>query len=176
MTEPPQSLICANTVNELMWTARNCPPGNLVEVGVYKGGSAAALAEVAKEQGRKLFLYDTFTGIPYSTPGVDHHIVGDFSDTSIEQVRAAIPSAIIRQGIFPDTLTDEVGGIALAHIDCDQYASVHACCVRLAPYMVPGGIMVFDDYDVLPGARAAVHDVFTDIEISAQGKARVYFR
>jgi O-methyltransferase len=169
-------VISADTVTELVETARAAPAGDLVEVGVYKGGSASRLMEVAREQGRRLFLFDTFTGIPIADPQVDQHKVGDFGDTSLEAVRAAIPGAIFKPGIFPGTLTDEVGPIGLAHIDCDQYASVQACCSALAPRMAPGGVMVFDDYDALLGAARAVQEAFAGrVVISPRGKARVFF-
>lgn len=170
------SLIGPQALQELEGAARLAPPGDIVEVGVYQGGSAAVLGRVALEQGRRLFLFDTFTGIPYRDD-VDHHNVGDFDDTSAEAVQAAVPHARIRAGLFPDTLTDEVGPIALAHIDCDQYRSVRACCEELGPRMVPGGVMVFDDPNVLDGAARAVRESFADdrIEKSAAGKWRVYF-
>jgi predicted O-methyltransferase YrrM len=172
----PASIISPDLVNELVETARAAPPGDLVEVGVYQGGSAAALGGVAREQGRRLFLFDTFSGIPHADPERDHHKVGDFADTSLDSVRAAIPDAICMPGVFPDTLTPDVGPIALAHVDCDQYASVRACCIALGPLMVPGGVMVFDDYDALQGARVAVDEVFGGrVQMSAKGKARVVF-
>jgi O-methyltransferase len=173
----PASLIAPNILHELLETARAAPPGDFVEVGVYQGGSAAYLAEAARESGRRLFLFDTFAGIPHANPEQgDAHKVGDFCDTSPDAVRAAIPEAIIRVGVFPDTLTDDVGPIALAHIDCDQFQSVRDCCIELAPRMVAGGVMIFDDYDCLEGARHAVDACFGErVEKSAEGKARVYF-
>jgi O-methyltransferase len=170
------SEIAADAINELADAARAAPAGDLVEVGVYRGGSAEALMGVAREQGRRLFLFDTFTGIPIADPKHDRHKVGDFGDTSLDAVQAALPDAIFKPGVFPWTLTDEVGPIGLAHIDCDQYASVESCCVNLAPRMVKGGVMVFDDYDVLPGAKQAVEEAFAGrVVISKRGKARVYF-
>lgn len=161
---------------ELVHTARDCPPGDFVEVGVYKGGTAAALAGVAREQGRRIFLFDTFKGIPHANAAIDHHRVGDFADTSLQAVQSAIPDAVFKAGTFPKTLDGDVKQIALAHVDCDQYASVKACCKHLAPLMVPGGVMVFDDYDVLPGAKCAVDEAFGDrVKISKAGKARVTF-
>jgi hypothetical protein len=172
----PQSMLSPNVLNELMETARSAPPGPLVEVGVYKGGSASHLAQVAREHGRELWLFDTFEGIPFQDPEIDFHKVGDFSDTSLESVRNAIPEAICVAGIFPGTLPGFLTGIALAHIDCDQYASIRQSALSLGPRMVKGGLMVFDDYDVLPGAKQAVDELFDDrVTISAQGKARVRF-
>ena len=172
----PQSLISVEARHELMETARAAPPGPLVEVGVYKGGSAASLAQVAREQGRELYLFDTFTGIPYQDETRDFHKVGEFADTSLEAVQQAIPEAICVPGVFPETLPDSVVGVAVAHIDCDQYDAVMDSCIALEPRMAHGGLMVFDDYDVLPGAREAVDRLYGKrVEISIQGKARVRF-
>lgn len=170
------TLLAPDVLNELIETARAAPPGDLVEVGVYQGGSAAGLVEVAREQGRRLFLFDTFRGMPHGNPAIDRHEPGEFADTSLEAVQAAIPEAICVPGVFPESLPAGVGPIGLAHVDCDQYESVRACCAALAPLMAPGGVMVFDDYDVLPGARLAVDEAFAGrVTISARGKARVVF-
>lgn len=173
--EDPMSVISPNCRHELMEEARRAPPGDIVEVGVYRGGSAAALMQVCREQDRRLHLFDTFTGIPFRGPD-DWHNVGDFSDTSLAAVRQALPDAFIYPGIFPETLPAALDPIALAHVDCDQYRSVWDCCKHLSPLMAPGGVMVFDDYDVLAGARLAVDSYFKDrVQISRMGKARVYF-
>lgn len=172
----PPSLISENLRRDLVETARSAPPGDIVEVGVYQGGSAYQLAEVAREQGRRIFLFDTFTGIPMQGEH-DRHPVGDFGDTSLEAVKQAIPDAIFVVGTFPETLEGvDVGPIAFAHIDCDQYESVKACCVHLAPLMTRGGVMVFDDYAMLEGATLAVDEVFGQrVEKSPWHKARVRF-
>jgi hypothetical protein len=174
----PRSLLTDNILNELMEEARRAPPGDFVEVGVCCGGSLAVLAHVAREQGRRrVWGFDTFTGIPFQQEGLDHHRPGDFSDTSYEAVRELVPNAILMRGIFPQTMRPEVGPIALAHVDCDQYQSVLDCCVHLTPRMVPGGVMVFDDPDCLEGAKQAVLDYFPKdrVTVSRSGKWRVYF-
>lgn len=174
----PTSLISANALAELMEEARRAPSGDFVEVGVYQGGSAAALAQVVREHGgRRLWLFDTFAGIPFQLEGVDHHQPGDFADTSMEEVQRAIPEGTCVSGIFPQTLSDDVGPIAFAHIDCDQYQSVLDCIDHLGPRMVSGGVMVFDDPDVLAGAALAVRERFAGdrIQVSCMGKWRVYF-
>jgi hypothetical protein len=169
------SVINAECLHELRREAEAAPAGNFVEVGVYRGGSAQHLYEVACATGRQLYLYDTFAGMPFRD-AIDVHPVGDFGDTSLTYLRKVLPLAIICVGTFPQTL-GYTGPIALAHVDCDQYRSVRDACVTLAPRMVAGGVMVFDDYNELPGARLAVDEVFGDrVEISpATGKARVRF-
>ena len=146
------------TLNALRDTLRTMPPGCVVEVGVWKGGSAWYLLEVCREQGRELFLYDTFTGMPFADPD-DSHGVGDFNGTSAEEVQAIMPDAHVIAGIFPDTLV-EMPPIAFAHVDCDQYRSVKSCIDVLSPLMVAGGMMWFDDYACTNGCTKAVHEAY----------------
>ena len=174
------SLIRPDALNELAEEARRAPQGCLVEVGVYKGGSAWILDMVGREQNRKVWLFDTFRGTPHANSKLDVHKKTDFGDVDVEELMAALPDSQLVVGVFPNTLKDAdalgMGRIALAHIDCDQYRSVKACCESLMKRMVPGGVMIFDDYDALPGARQAVDEVFSGrVEMSAQGKARVRF-
>jgi O-methyltransferase len=155
-------------LRELAWLA---PPGCFLELGVYQGGSAWHLAQIARTTGRALYLYDTFDGIPHALPE-DVHRVGDFGDTSFELVRRAIPDAHVAVGVFPDSLV-AMPTIALAHVDCDQYESVNAACRVLPPLMAPGGVLLFDDYECLPGARRAVDEHFAVREFTPLGKAIV---
>lgn len=154
----PNPLIGEPTAAWLAGVAWASPEGCFVEIGVYQGGSARFLGEIAKAQGRELFLYDTFTGIPFKD-AVDSHQVGDFSDTSAEAVAEAVPHAVIVKGVFPASLVP-MPPVAFCHVDADQYRSVKAACEVLGPLMVKGGVMVFDDYNALEGAKRAVDECF----------------
>ena len=166
-------MLTQETVDALVHVASSTPPGCLVEVGVYKGGSAAMLHCLAVEQHRALYLYDTFAGIPYKAV-VDEHEIGEFSDTSVEEVREHCPHAIITVGIFPDSAV-EMGPIAFVHLDCDQYRAYQESIEYLAPRMTPGGIMWFDDTTNLYGARLAVMDALGDRLKMHKGKHYVEF-
>lgn len=167
----PQSAISDDSLAELCALAVSSPAGAFVEVGVWKGGSAWHLARLAAEQGRALYLYDTFSGMPFSHPG-DSHQVGDFGDTSIEEVRAAVPDAICVPGVFPFSLVD-MGPVAFVHADCDQFASVAAVCEHMPPRMADGGILYFDDYGCLDAATNAVHRAFGVPNRTGTGKGWV---
>ena len=52
--------------------------------------------------------------------------------------------------------------VALAHVDGDWYESVMTCLERIAPYLVPEGRIVIDDYDSWSGCRKAVDEYFSD--------------
>lgn len=169
----PDTLLGQIALDSICEIARKCPPGCIVEFGVYKGGSAWHLAKVAREQGRQLHLYDTFTGIPYRIE-MDNHQVGDFADGDYAGVCAAIPDAHVHKGIFPDTLVD-MGPVAFVHVDADQYQSIKAAIDVLGPLMVKGGAMIFDDVPVLRGATQALIDSGRKYELTGAHKALVWF-
>lgn len=156
----PASLIGENHLAELLAAAEGTPPGCFVEVGVYRGGSAWRLLQLAKRQNRELYLYDTFQGIPCQGP-LDRHSMGDFADVDVTEVTLKLAGAHVVQGIFPFSAIP-MPPIALAHLDCDQELSVFESASYLAPHIVPGGVIWFDDSPCLPGARAAACKLFGD--------------
>ena len=176
MSGAPQSLVGSGLIEMMVELSSNAPPGCIVEVGVYHGGSAWHLAKVAKEQGREIHLFDTFSGIPCAEPE-DNHVVGDFNDADLDAVMVAIPDAKFHVGVFPETMPADMPPIAFAHIDCDQYASVKASIEHLGPLMVPGGIMHFDDYTCTRGATRAVNEAFPEDRIvpTTAGRGLVRF-
>lgn len=151
--------------------ASAAPRGALVEVGVYRGGSAAVLHDVAVSQGRRLFLYDTFRGIPHADPDKgDAHKVGDFADgLTRDQARVVFPYAVVLDGVFPDDFAPPED-VAFAHLDCDQYRSVKDSLAALWPVMVPGGLILLDDY-CLAGCERAVREVGRPFEVLPDGRA-----
>lgn len=134
------------------------PPGCFVEVGVYQGGSASVLYKIAQREGRALYLYDSFTGMPVHDEG-DSHQLGDFADCYVERIRETMPEAILVPGIFPATLVP-MPPIAFVHADADQYRSTRDICEQLGPLMVPGSAMLFDDYRQIKACIRAVDECF----------------
>lgn len=162
---PPLSVIPQPEIGELVELCAKSPAGIIVELGTYKGGSAYAFNQVGR--GRPLHLFDTFTGIPQQTQvAVDIIGVGAFADTSVDAIREFLPYAHFHVGLFPDTMPDDLPGIAFAFIDCDQYKSCVAAIERWWPLMVDGGIMAWDDYP-LPGIKMAIHGFFKDVRFTA---------
>jgi O-methyltransferase len=145
-------------------------PGDFVECGVYKGGTAMLLSRVASQSAgagnKKVLLFDSFSGMKSVNPSQDLHEVGHFADTSLEQVQQRVQwfkGAEFHPGWIPDTFSGlEQSRFAFAHIDVDLYQSVLDCCEFLYPRVNPGGFIVFDDYGVpsCPGARRAVDAFF----------------
>lgn len=166
MSAAPESLITGDDLSQMLTLAASTPRGDFIEVGVYKGGSAWRLAELARTQWRMLYLCDTFKGIPYSDPQWDSHHVGDFADVDFKLVRDQFFDEgldfwvewII--GTFPGSWDKAEPKFSFAHLDCDQYRSVKESAEWLIPRMVPGGVIWFDDVDRLAGATRAAEELF----------------
>jgi O-methyltransferase len=148
--------------------------GNLAECGVYRGGTALLLAKL-KPANKKLYLFDTFGGMPETDSQKDYHKAGDFSDTSLPQVQQLLdgqPNVIFRPGFFPATATGlEHETFCMAHCDMDIYTSILSFCHFFYPRLTRRGVLVFDDYGSAscPGAKAAVREFCTE-----QGLIEIY--
>jgi O-methyltransferase len=150
------SICSVGTLINMGTMAESCPEGCFVEVGVYEGGSAQVLHEIAVRQSRRIFLYDTFEGIPYSDT-CDSHKVGDFKGGDPERISLILPKAIVTKGIFPNSAIP-MPPIAFVHLDVDNYRCYKEAMEYLEPMMVPGGVMWFDDYDCTSGATLAINE------------------
>ena len=145
-----------------------CLPGEVAEVGVYRGGTAKLLAQLFSHKNKAVHLFDTFSGMPQTDPNKDLLRKGAYAHTSLERVKELLEkysNVEFHQGFFPDTATPITNTeFCLVHIDVDIYKSVMDCCHFFYRRMTNGGVMVFDDYGFLscPGAKTAVDEFFSD--------------
>ena len=127
--------------------------GNMVEVGVYQGGSAKLICEVKGD--RKLFLFDTFIGLQELSDtdthfGKKHWKKNQFNDTSLEAVKDYLSSyenIQIIKGVFPktaDSIRDSM--FSFVHLDVDLYKSTIECLKFFYPRLMNGGIILVHDY------------------------------
>lgn len=128
-------------------------PGVVLEVGVWRGGTGAILAEAVRKQvGRKVFLADTFKGVIKAGSRDTQYKGGEHADTSEEVVRSLLCSVgstntTILNGAFPEATHRAIDGpIAFLHCDVDVYDSTRDIVEWCLPRLSPGAIMVFDDY------------------------------
>lgn len=143
-------------------------PGELAEVGVYRGGSAMLLAE-AKGASR-LHLFDTFEGMPRTDSVHDGDFsAGMFGDTGLEAVQARLApwtNVAFHPGFFPDSAKDidPTLQFKFTNIDVDIRSSTLACLDYFYPKTVRGGFLVVHDYNDcgVPGAKAAVDEFMRD--------------
>jgi GR25 family glycosyltransferase involved in LPS biosynthesis len=151
-------------IHELVGSTRHLQ-GAMAEVGVYKGGSAYVIADA--DENRPLYLYDTFSGIPESD-SFGGHKAGEFGDTSVEAVSRLLSkyrNIHIKQGVFPATGVDVP--YSFVHLDADTYQSTSAALDFFLPRMVPGGVIVFDDWEWIncPGVKRAIEERNLPVEV-----------
>lgn len=160
-------------------------PGDFVECGVWKGGACMLMAltlENLQEKGRKILMYDTFSGmteptsedvIAWNGAGVmERWRKNKFSSWAVgaETVREMVESVVsdtspfvFIEGDVENTLDERVPeSVSLLRLDTDWYASTAKELEVLYPLLSRGGILQIDDYGHFKGARKAVDEYFLD--------------
>jgi len=154
--------------------------GDIVECGVYNGGSAGVLAYasraappragVAAQPCRGLWLFDSFQGLPPASAkdgdkAQDRQGTCLGSEQNVRRLMRALGIAESRlhvvKGWFEDTFPAvQIERIALLHIDADWYESVRLSLEHFYDAVAPGGFVVLDDYGHWLGCRQAVDEFF----------------
>lgn len=146
---------------------RQSIPGDFVECGTYKGGSAALLSSFLNSK-RHLWLYDSFQGMP-STSAKDGEsaaewvgkCIADISDLQeiLGCVSAPLEQCHIRPGWFGETFQGDLPEqVALLHCDADWYESVSLVLNTFYDRIPRGGCIVLDDFGYWEGCREAFYD------------------
>lgn len=152
-------------------------PGDVIECGVYRGASLRRIARTAKDIApeRTVFGLDSFEGFPDG--GISEQdtrqfrgetrLMGKFKDANDVPARLNRMAEVfdirleLRRGYFENTLpTVSSQEFCFLHIDCDTYAGHKEVLESLYDQLVPGAVIVFDDYDAKswPGATKAVDE------------------
>ena len=166
--------------------------GDIVECGVWRGGSMMCAALTLLQTGdtaRQLYLYDTYEGM-VAPETADIDINGLPASAQLAQEGRSADSMIwayatlevVRENMqstgYPESKVTYVRGpvedtipktiperIALMRLDTDWYSSTRHELEHLFPRLVPGGIIVIDDYGHWRGARQAVDEYFTASDV-----------
>jgi O-methyltransferase len=126
--------------------------GDILEVGVWRGGSGALIAEAVKNTSKTVYLADTFSGVANAGANDPKYKGGEHSDTSMELVADLLKSislsnAILLKGIFPDDTQHNVkNSIAFMHCDVDVYLSTKQIVEWTIPRLASGAAILIDDY------------------------------
>ena len=127
--------------------------GDILEVGVWRGGTGAILAQAVRDiPGKKIFLADTFSGVVKAGAKDNRYVGGEHSDTSITIVEELLTSLSlsntqILHGVFPEESHTRISGkISMLHCDVDVYQSSRDIVEWCLPRLSLGAILVFDDF------------------------------
>lgn len=163
------------------YVVRNDVPGDIVECGVWRGGSMMAVARTLIAEGatRQLHLFDTFDGMSEPTDA-DRNYRGqraadalatedkatswNWACSPLEDVEKNLRTTgydqghvTMVQGKVEETLPERAPArISLLRLDTDWYESTYHELVHLYPRLSVGGVLVIDDYGHWEGARKAV--------------------
>ncbi|MFI1221773.1 MULTISPECIES: TylF/MycF/NovP-related O-methyltransferase [unclassified Streptomyces] len=165
------------------YITRHDIPGDIVECGVWRGGSMQACARTllsAGETERDLYLFDTYEGMTPPTAedlrrdgrpaqelldaqGKDRPI---WAVASLEDVQAGfdnVPYPKERVHYVRGRVEDTVPGqapeqISILRLDTDWYASTKHELEYLYSRLVSGGVLLIDDYGYWQGSRQAVDE------------------
>ncbi len=193
---PPEVTRIMETVSDYTWTGweniyclcesirylvNNDIPGDIVECGVWKGGSIMAAALMLDHLGcsdREIYLFDTFTGMsPATEVDIERH-TGKNAEVALNELKHHISypdldevKKNVSQTPYPwerfhfvkgkveDTLPSfKTNRIALLRLDTDWYESTKCELEYLYPHLCKGGVLIIDDYGHYEGAHKAVDE------------------
>jgi O-methyltransferase len=153
--------------------------GAIIECGTWRGGMAAGLIEVGGPE-RRYFFFDSFEGLP-PAEDIDGLAAKDYQantgapeyadncSATLAEFKSTIaltkcpPKNIeIIQGFFEESFKNfKSPAVAVLRLDGDWYSSTMACLTKFWEFVLPGGLILIDDYYHWDGCTKAVHEFLT---------------
>jgi len=165
-------------------TIKNNIPGDLIETGVWRGGSVIfmrALLKVAGVTDKIVWVADSFEGLPKpdedkyaADKGDDHYTYSDVLAISEEQVKynfekyGLLDNQVkFLKGWFKDTLpTAPIEKLSVLRLDGDMYESTINALDSLYPKLSIGGYCIVDDFGAVPACKMAIMDYRKQYDIT----------
>jgi O-methyltransferase len=154
--------------------------GWIAECGCFRGLSAHLISSHQRHfkkdfDGEGFQLFDSFAGLSAPTAedmvGLEEGLQGGTRSckagafaASLDHVRRSLqefPKIEFHPGWLPESLNPGLGkAYKFVHIDLDIYVPIKGALEFFYPRLVPGGILVLDDYGFIrwPGARKATDE------------------
>jgi O-methyltransferase len=144
--------------------------GDVVELGCYQGDTSLELAKVLRHTDKKLYLYDSFEGLPEKSNADCSSAGENFQLGELKASKAAVtarfkkaglPLPFIKKAWFSDLKTSDLPNkVCFAFLDGDFYESIRDSLELLNGKLDKDSVVVIDDYqsEALPGVRSAVDE------------------
>jgi tetratricopeptide (TPR) repeat protein len=133
--------------------------GLMLEFGVASGVTLRFLATLTRGP---VYGFDSFAGLPADWQ--PSYPAGAFAQTKLPSNLP--PNAHLVVGLFAETLPAFVAAhpepIGFLHVDCDLYASTRIVFDTLGDRLLPGAVIVFDEYLGYPGWREHEYRAFQE--------------
>lgn len=185
MTSPERILALKESVEYIV---KHNIPGDIVECGVWKGGSIMVVAKTLmslEQADKKLYLFDTYEGM--SDPNefdIEHtgltatELLDDADINNSESTWCYAPIDEVKKSVYStgynksnihfikgkveDTIPiNAPESISILRLDTDFYESSMHELVHLFPRLTSGGVLIIDDYGYWQGQRKAVDEYFS---------------
>jgi len=149
--------------------------GCIIECGTWKGGMAAGLACIGGPN-RHYYFFDSFKGLPLVTiedgddarewqqnrsgPRYFNNCTAGREEFANVIALANLPLSHVHvyEGFFKDSFSEIcVPPIAILRLDADWYDSTLLCLETFWDRLIPGALIIIDDYFDWEGCRKAVH-------------------
>ncbi len=144
--------------------------GAVIEMGCYAGTTSLFIQRMLSGLNRQFHVYDSFQGLPekidkdYSAAG-EQFRAGELLATKQQFIKnfkqAGLKLPVIHKGWFSDLSENDIPDkVAFAFLDGDYYESIKDSLKLIEDRLVPGAIVLVDDYasEALPGARKATDE------------------
>ena len=172
---------CYSLYSSIQYITKANIPGDVIECGVWRGGSAmlSALTLIKNNQNhRKIYLYDTYEGMSEPTDkdidlhGTPYRLIWEKEKerltVPLDEVKENMSSTgypkeniIFVKGMVEDTIPNTVPNqVALLRLDTDLYESTYHELIHLYPKVAPHGVIIIDDYGHFQGAQEATDKYF----------------
>jgi len=172
-------------------------PGLIVEFGVFKGSSLMRFVMfrdlLTNSHSRKIIAFDTFDRYPSDLHEYDKGHIRDFinkagaDSLSVQQIREVLDNGNLNENIelikgdisdtvpkyIADNEYEESGDseclkVSLINLDTNFYQPTKVALEYFWPRLVQGGILMLDDYGIVPGETQAVDEYFQDKNVKIQ--------
>lgn len=142
----------------LTWAARHALrlDGDLVECGCYRGTTARILVDALdlSNADKRFYLYDSFETDPRAP-----EISSEQFEAQVRKRFAYLPNVIVTAGNVPEVLDHVVPEqVSLLHLDMNNAVAEIGALEKLFHRMVPGALLILDDYGWLQYREQKLHE------------------
>jgi hypothetical protein len=173
------------------YVLNNNIPGDIVECGVWRGGSSMVCAlTMMKMQSmdRKIYLYDTYSGMSEPTEKDvdfegsqsikkwkkmerDNHNKWDYASlaevkNNMQSTKYPDENIIYIKGKVENTIPNKIPEkISILRLDTDWYESTYHELIHLFPLLSKNGVLIIDDYGHWQGSKEAVDNYIEENKV-----------
>lgn len=143
--------------------------GHYLEFGVFTGGTIRFIA--TRINGRVIHGFDSFEGLPEAWSGF---ILGRRTFDLKGRLPRVPDNVRLHRGWFDETLPNWLaanpGPVAFIHVDCDLYSSTQTIFKLFAERIVPGTVVLFDEYFNYPNWERHEYKAFQEFVVERSVK------